>query len=105
MASGKVFHDVLPVGSDQDTGATPVGKVRTSSVNLVNSGENTAVVKICISTATSFANNKRIEPDIQIPANGLYKLTGEIVGAGERIVLNSDAPSVIARVTYFEENE
>lgn len=105
MASGKVFHDVLPVNTDQDTGATPAGKVRTSSINLVNSGANTAVVKICVSTATSFSNNKRLEPDIQIPANGLYKLTGEIVGAGERIVLNANEPNVVARITCFEENE
>ncbi|MDC8446077.1 MAG: hypothetical protein LV471_09165 [Nitrosomonas sp.] len=105
MSSGKYWAGVLPVNTDQDTGAVPAGKVRTVSVNLVNTNTSqSAIVKVYISTGTSPVDADRIEPDITIPASGLYKLTGEIVGAGERVILRSNISSVTARVTGFEEN-
>lgn len=103
MASGKLWADILPANADQDIGATPAGKVRTVSVTLVNKGAAAAIAKIYIATGTSPTDADRIEPDVTIPANGLYKLSGEIVGAGERVILHASAAGVTARVSGFEE--
>ncbi|SFL02754.1 hypothetical protein SAMN05216302_10275 [Nitrosomonas aestuarii] len=104
MASGKFFAGTLPNGTPQDTGATPAGKVRTASVNLVNRGSSAASVDVYISTSGTPAEADRIEAVISIPSNGIYKLTGEVVGAGERIVLQSNNSNTIARVSGFEED-
>lgn len=104
MASGKFWSGALPANTNQDTGAVAAGKVRTVSVNLVNAGNVLAAVKIYVSTSTSPADGDRIEPDVFIPAGGLYKLTGEIVGSGERVIVNANTATVTARVTGFEED-
>lgn len=104
MSSGKFWAGALPANTPQDTGAVPSGKVRTTSVNLVNYGTALATVKLYISTSTTPTDADRIEPTLSIPAGGLYKLTGEVVGAGERIVITSSSALVNARVTGFEED-
>lgn len=104
MASGKVWSGTLPNGSNQDTGVVAAGKVRTCSINVVNIGAIDSHVKVYISTSATPANADLIEADnMVIPAHGIYKLTGEIVGPGERVVLNADTATCIARVTAFEE--
>lgn len=103
MPSGKFYADVLAANTNIDTGAVPTGKVRTVSVNLVNSGATAAIAKVYASTSTSPTDADRIEPDITIPAGGLYKLTGETLGAGERVILFVDVATVTARISGFEE--
>jgi hypothetical protein len=103
MPSGKFYADVLAANTNVDTGAVPAGKVRTVSINLVNTGAAAAKSNIYISTGTSPTDADRIEPDVSIPAGCLYKLTGEVVGAGERVVLSADVATVTARISGFEE--
>ena len=103
MSSGKFWSGVLPANTDQDTGATPAGKVRSVSLSVVNAGATAAVLKVYIGTNAAPAAGDRVEPDISIPPNGIYKLTGEPVGPGERVVLRVDTASVSARVSGFEE--
>lgn len=103
MASGKYWSGVLPANTPQDTGATPAGMVRTVNINLVNLGTGPAVVQVYIGTSTAPTAADRIEPDTVLPAGGLYKLTGEPVGPGERVVLQVNTTSVTARVSGFEE--
>lgn len=103
MPSGKVWAGILPAGADQDTGATPAGMVRTVSINAVNTGAAAATLKAYVGLNAVSAAGDRIDRDIAIPANSVFKLTGEIVGAGERIILRTEAAGVVARVTCFEE--
>ena len=44
MASGKAWSGALPANINQDTGATPSGKVRTASINMVNYGATSAAL-------------------------------------------------------------
>ncbi|MBY0475370.1 MAG: hypothetical protein K2Q13_09985 [Nitrosomonas sp.] len=105
MASGKIWSGTLPNASNQDTGAAAAGKIRTASINVVNNGATDAHLKVYISTSASPTNADLIEADnMLIPAHGIYKVTGEIVGPGERIVLRADTANCIARVTAFEED-
>lgn len=104
MSSGKFWAGVLPANTDQDTGVTPAGKVRTVTINLVNLGATPATMKVYIGPNAVPDAADRIEPDTVIPAGGLYKLTGEIVGPGERVILRVDAASVTGRISGFEEN-
>lgn len=103
MSSGKYWSGVLPANVSQDTGATPAGMVRTVNINLVNLGTGPATMKLYISTNAAPAAADRIEPDTLIPAGGLYKLSGEPVGPGERVVIQVDTAQVTARVSGFEE--
>lgn len=103
MASGKIWAGMLPASANQDTGAVPDNKVRTVSVNMVNMGASAATARVYVSTSITPTDADRIEPNITITAGGLYKLTGEIVGAGERMILFVDSATVSARVTGFEE--
>lgn len=103
MPSGKFWSGTLPANADQDTGATPDGKVRTVNVTVVNAGAVDATLKVYIGTSAAPADSDRIEPDLIVPAGGLYKLSGEPVGAGERVVLRAGAASLHARVSGFEE--
>lgn len=105
MASGKAWSGSLPANTNYDTGATPPGKVRTASINLVNYGTTSAALKVYISTNASPADGDLIDKKpINLAAGGMYLRTGEILGPGERVVLNANSDSVAARVTYFEEN-
>ncbi|PSJ16430.1 hypothetical protein, partial [Nitrosomonas supralitoralis] len=100
----KVWSGTLPNGSNRDTGATPAGTVRTCSINVVNNGAVSSHLKVFISTSATPTTADLIEDEnMIIPAHGIYKLTGEIVGPGERIVLFADTATCIARVTAFEE--
>ena len=103
MASGKFWAGTLSENTNQDTGAVPTNLVRTVSINMVNTGSAVAMARVYVSTSASPTDADRIEPNISIPAGGLYKLTGEVVGAGERVVLFADAATVTARVSGFEE--
>jgi hypothetical protein len=103
MASGKFWAGVLPANTDQDTGATPADKVRTVSLNLVNLGTTSTTLKIYIGLNAAPTEADRIEPDVVIPAGGLYKLSGEVVGAGERVILHVNTTTITARVSGFEE--
>lgn len=103
MSSGKFWAGVLPANADQDTGATPAGKTRTVTITAVNFGTSDAVLKVYISTDASPTDGDRIEPDINIPAGGMYKLSGEPVGPGERVVLRPSSANVTGRVSGFEE--
>jgi hypothetical protein len=103
MASGKIWSGVLPADSYQDTGATPVGMVRTVSINAVNFGTASTTLSVYIGTSASPGDGDRIEPDVTLEPNDLYKVTGEIVGAGERVVVKAVSASVAVRVTCFEE--
>jgi hypothetical protein len=103
MASGKFWAGTLTANTNQDTGAVPAGKVRTISVNMVNTGTASATAKVYVSTNATPADANRIEPDIIIPAGGIYKLTGEVVGAGERVVLFANVATITARISGFEE--
>lgn len=103
MSSGKYYAGILTANTNVDTGTVPTGKVRTVSINLVNYGTAPVTAKVYISTVTTPTDADRIEPDISIPAGGLYKLTGEVVGAGERVVLFTDVAPVTARISGFEE--
>lgn len=102
MSSGKIWSGILPANANQDTGVTPAGKVRTVNITVVNLGSSSCTLKVYISTAVDPAAADRIEPDIVIPANGLYKLSGEPVGPGERVVLHPSS-SITARLSGFEE--
>ena len=106
MASGKAWSGTLPVNTNQDTGVTPAGKVRTASINLVNFGAASAALKVYISTSgLSPVDGDLIDKKpINLAAGGMYLRTGEILGPGERVVLFVNTNSVAARVTYFEEN-
>lgn len=103
MASGKFWAGILPANTNLDTSAVPTGKVQTVSVNIVNAGSVAATVKVYISTGTTPTNADLIEPNITIQADGIYKLTGEIVGAGEHVILWTDAATVTGRISGFEE--
>ncbi|SET44656.1 hypothetical protein SAMN05216326_12743 [Nitrosomonas marina] len=106
MASGKKWSGMLTSNVLEDTGAIPVGKVATASINMVNLDDDPVDVRIYISESATPSESDSIEPsNLQIPGNGIYKLTGEIVGAGERIVLKASTSNVAARVTVFEEDE
>lgn len=105
MASGKIWAGTLPNGSNQDTGAVAAGKIRTASINVVNNGNVDTHLKVYISTSAAPTNADLIEADnMLVPAKGIYKITGEIVGPGERVILFVDTASCIARVTAFEED-
>jgi len=103
MSSGKFWSGVLPANNDQDTGATPAGKVRSVNIVAVNTGALAVTLKVYIGTNAAPAVADRIEPDISLPAGGIYRLTGEPVGAGERVILNTSGANVTARVSGFEE--
>lgn len=103
MSSGKFWSGALPAGADQDTGATQAGNVRTVNVLVVNPTASAATLKVYIGTNAAAAAGDRIEPDIQLPAGGLYKLTGEVVGAGERVILHANIAGLVGRVSGFEE--
>lgn len=103
MSSGKFYSGILPVNTNVDTGAVPTDKVRTVSINLVNTGTAAATAKVYASTLTTPTDADRIEPNISIQAGGLYKLTGEVIGSGERVVINVDVATVTARLSGFEE--
>ena len=105
MPSGKAWSGTLPVNTAQDTGQTPAGKVRTASINLVNFGLSSSAIKIYISTSSTPSNGDLIDRSpLNLASGGVFKLTGEIVGPAERIVILANTDSVAARVTYFEEN-
>ncbi|PTQ86830.1 hypothetical protein [Nitrosomonas ureae] len=105
MPSGKAWSGTLPASTNQDTGATPAGKVRVASINLVNFGSSSATVNVYISTNSSPTDGDLLErKSLTIASGGVFIRTGEILGSGERIVLFANSNSIAGRVTYFEEN-
>jgi hypothetical protein len=103
MASGLVWSGNLPAASFQDTGAVAGGNVRTANINVVNYGTVDATLRVYISTSASPTDADRVEPDLVLKAGAIYKLTGEPMSAGERVVLFSSVANVAARVSCFEE--
>lgn len=104
MDSGDFWQGILVANQDNDTGQVPVGRVRSINLTIVNLGGQAAKVKLAVSTDVSTANQYRIEPDLNLPAGGLYRLTGEPIGAGKRIVLWASQPDVVVRLSGFEED-
>ncbi|GEM_PF-4925169 len=103
MASGKIWSGTLAAGIAQDTGAVPAGKVRTATISAVNYGTAAATLKVYVGASATPDDAACIEPEIALPVGGVYKLTGEIIGEGERIVLLTDGNAIAARVAAFEE--
>ncbi|AEJ01310.1 hypothetical protein Nit79A3_1478 [Nitrosomonas sp. Is79A3] len=107
MPSGKFYSGVLTADTDVDTGAVATGKCRTVNINLVNaSASNDATAKVYIGTSATPAAGDYVESNVLVPKNGgVFKLTGEPMGAGERVVLRvSGSSNVTARISGFEEN-
>lgn len=106
MPSGKFYSGVLTADTDVDTGAVATGKCRTVNISLVNASTSSdATAQICIGTSATIAAADYVEYNILVPKNGgVFKLTGEPVGAGERVVLRvSGSSNVTARISGFEE--
>lgn len=104
MDSGDFWQGILVANQDNDTGQVPVGRVRSINLTITNLGVQAARVKLAVSADVSTANQYRIEPDLDLPAGGLYRLTGEVVGAGKRVVVWTSQPDVAARISGFEED-
>jgi len=102
MSSGGFWSGILTANQDTDTGATPAGIVRTVNVLLVNDTTDTVTAKIYIANGGAGSRQFRIEPDIKIPAGTPYRLSGEPVGPGEHVVINSSA-AIPGRISGFEE--
>ncbi len=105
MPSGVVFHNLLTVDTDNDTGATTTGKVRTCTIDACNDGASDAIIKVYISTSASGARVKLVEPNYLMPANGGGYIRTFITGPGERIIIRPNTADVIARVSCFEEDQ
>lgn len=105
MPSGVVFQNILTIDTDNDTGATPTGKVRTSTIDACNDGSSDAVIKVYISTSASAARAKLVEPNYLMPANGGGYIRTFIAGPGERIIIRPNTADVIARISCFEEDQ
>lgn len=106
MASGKYWAGTLPANTFQDTGQVPTGKVRSVTINLVNNGQSAATCDIYVSTSATPSDGDLVEANVSIPAvNGLLNRTGEIISAGERVVIRANTNTVAARLSGFEENE
>lgn len=104
MASGKFWSGMLPANTDQDTGTVGAGMTRTVSINLVNRDPSVAAkVRIAIGTAAAPANGDYIEYDVSLPPNGVLERTGQVIGAGERVILRANTASVAGRIHGFEE--
>lgn len=102
MSSGKIFAGQLPVAANQTSEATPAAKVRTVSINVANPTAAAVTLKVYVASIDVPADADRIEPDITIPAGGLYSRDGTILGPTERVILHASA-AVPARITCFEE--
>lgn len=104
MPSGKVFHGLLTIDTDNDTTATPSGKIRTATLEACNDGDGSAVIRAYISTDATSSQAELVEPGYLIPSKGGYIRTF-ILGPGERILINPSTANVVARLTCFEEDQ
>lgn len=103
MPSGKIWAGVLLPGVAQDTGVIGAGKIRTVNINIVNMGMLDITLRLYIGVNAAPSDADRIEPDVILKPGKLYKLTGEPMSAGERVVLFANNTGAVARVSGFEE--
>lgn len=88
-------------------GPVAAGKSATVNINVVNRSTTSAKVRVAISTtANPTASTDFIEYDIPVVAGGAPLLrTGEVLKAGEYVVIYTDGDSCSARVSGFDKTE
>lgn len=74
------------------------------NINVVNTTNNPAKIRIAISNAVTYSLKDCIEYDSVLVANGVLERTGLICGAGEIITLYSDIAGIAARIHGLEES-
>ncbi len=88
-------------------GPVAAGKSATVNINVVNRSATSAKVRIAISaSAAPTATTDFIEYDCPVVAGGSPLLrTGEVLKAGEYVVIYTDGDSCSARVSGYDEAE
>lgn len=81
----------------------PAGKLATVEINVCNTAATTAKVRVAITT-TPIAPDAYIEFDALALRTPLVR-TGQVVKAGESVVVFADVAGCTARVSGFEESE
>jgi hypothetical protein len=103
MASGKFWAGLLTANNSTDTGVVPAAKIRTVNINVANYGSVDVLIRVYIGMNAAPSDADRIEADITLKPGQLYKLTGEPMSTGERVILFSNNTGAVARVSGFEE--
>lgn len=88
-------------------GPVAAGKSATVNINVVNRSTTSAKVRIAISaSAAPTATTDFIEYDVPVTAGGAPLLrTGEVLKAGEYVVIYTDGDTCSARVSGYDETE
>tara|TARA_R110000850_G_scaffold211141_1_gene337060 strand:+ start:17 stop:334 length:318 start_codon:yes stop_codon:yes gene_type:complete len=104
--SGKLGSAALVADTNTTVYTVPADTVATLNISLVNRGNEPAKVRVAITDAVEPGDADWIEYDAIIPAaGGVLERTALVAGAGEKIIIRSDAGNVSARVHGFEEAE
>ncbi|MBP9942071.1 MAG: hypothetical protein KBF33_11875 [Comamonas sp.] len=87
-------------------GPVAAGKSATVNINVCNRSTSSAKVRMAISTTIVPTAKEFIEYDIPVVAGGAPLLrTGEVLKAGEYVVIYTDGDSCSARVSGYDEAE
>lgn len=102
MPSGVFFAGIALAGQLLDTGLVPAATVRTVTIRITTDDVPVDLQLYAGPTVTA-DRARRLEPKkLTIKPNSLYLLSGEVIGAGERVVVQASAECVV-RITGFEE--
>lgn len=102
MASGTLGAAALAANTDTTIYTVPVAKTATVNVAIVNRGTEECTVNVGVTT-TTLSDSSYLEYEASVPAKGVLERSAIVIGAGEKVIVNTTGDSVTARVHGFEE--
>jgi len=103
MMIGKLGSAALAVNDPTTVYQVPANRFATVNINVCNNTLETVRVKIAIAAQAVAAAEDWIEFGVDVDPGRVLQRTADVLGAGERVIVEASSLGAVVRVSGFEE--